>query len=36
MHATLRNLVLWYGKKKGFNPNMLKETMTKILLNGIV
>jgi AcrR family transcriptional regulator len=36
MHATLRNLFLWYGKKKAFSSKLLKETMTEILLNGIV
>jgi AcrR family transcriptional regulator len=36
MLSTLRTLYLWYGKKAGFNENVLKANLRKVLLNGIV
>ncbi len=36
MHATLRNLYLWYGKKKDVNPVIVKQNLTEILLKGFI
>lgn len=36
MLSTLRTLYLWYGKKKGFTENSLKNNMKEVLLNGLV
>lgn len=34
--STLRTLYIWYGRKKGLPPAVLKSNMIQVLLNGIV
>ena len=36
MHATLRNLYLWYSKKKDVDPVIVKQNLTEILLKGFI
>ncbi|OYU81646.1 MAG: TetR family transcriptional regulator [Flavobacterium sp. BFFFF1] len=34
--STIRTLYLWYGKKKDFSANILKENLKDILLHGVI
>ena len=36
MLSTLRTFYLWYGRKMKLNPTEFKESLTQVLLNGIV
>jgi AcrR family transcriptional regulator len=36
MLSTLRTFYLWYGRKMNLNPTEFKESLTHVLLNGIV